>query len=340
MKKLISDIQLVLSSFPYFEKFANKVFLVTGATGSIGSLVVKVLLIASEKNNLSITVIAHGRNLDKLNGVFADYLNTKKLVFLVSDIKNQIQYDHKVDYIIHGANSTSSQSFIEQPVQTIMSIIEGTKNVLDFAKKSEVIKLVYLSSLEVYGTPEQFEVTETDSGYIDWTKPRSSYSEGKRMAECLCFSYFSQYDIPVVVSRLAQTFGQSIQDADNRVYAQFVRAVKNKKDIVLHTSGETIRNYCYLSDAVSALLYLLVFGEPGEAYNVANEETAVSIFEMAKIAESLSNGKTKVVFNIDNSIERGYNQDVKIKLMSKKLMALGWKPEIDLNESYYRMING
>lgn len=340
MKKLISDIQLVLSSFPYFEKFANKVFLVTGATGSIGSLVVKALLIASAKNNLNITLIAHGRNLDKLNDVFADYLNTKELVFLVSDIKNEIQYDHTVDYIIHGANSTSSQYFIEQPVQTIMSILEGTKNVLEFAKKRKIIKFVYLSSLEVYGSPEKFEVTENDSGYIDWTKTRSSYSEGKRMAECLCFSYFSQYDIPVVVSRLAQTFGQNIQDSDNRVYAQFVRAVKNNKDIVLHTSGETIRNYCYLSDAVRALLFLLIFGESGEVYNVANEETAVSIFEMAKIAANLSNGTTKVVFKIGNNTERGYNKEVKIKLMSKKLMALGWKPEINLNESYYRMING
>ena len=188
--------------------------------------------------------------------------------------------------------------------------------------------------------PDTFEVTESSLGTIDWTQVRSSYSEGKRMVECLCRSYADEYKVPVVIARLAQTFGAGIDNTDQRVYAQFARAVVNQTDIILKTKGETVRNYCYLSDAVAAVLYLVEKGEMGEIYNVANEDTACSIAEMATMVANLSNGKTKVVFEItDDSNKLGYLPTFKIKLLSNKLQALGWTPLVNLKDAFQKTID-
>ena len=135
--------------------------------------------------------------------------------------------------------------------------------------------MVYLSSLEVYGVPqtEDGTVTETDYGYIDPLSVRSSYSEGKRMVECLCASYAKEYQVPVKVARLSQTFGAGVEYHDGRVFAEFARCAVEKRNIILHTAGNTLRTYCYTKDAVAALLTILVKGEVGSAYNVTNKNT-------------------------------------------------------------------
>lgn len=80
---------------------------------------------------------------------------------------------------------------VEQPVETIMTAIQGTRNMLQFAERCKMESMVYLSSMEVYGImpKEQVEVKETDLGYINPLEIRSSYSEGKRMSECLCLCF-------------------------------------------------------------------------------------------------------------------------------------------------------
>ncbi len=163
----------------------------------------------------------------------------------------------------------------------------------------------------------------------------------KRMAECICRSYFSEYGVPIVIARLAQTFGAGFEPTDNRVYAQFARAAVSGQDIVLRTKGATVRNYCYLTDAVTALFLLCIKGAAGETYNVANEDTTCSIAEMAKIVENLSSGKTKVVFDLSaDTTQLGYNPEMKIKLLSNKLQELGWKPQNDIQMAFKKAING
>ena len=247
-----------------------------------------------------------------------------------------------MDYIIHGASATSSKYFVDHPVETILTAIKGTRNILEYAKYAQVEGMVYLSSLEVYGTPDGTKktISESDYGYIDPLSVRSSYSEGKRMAECLCVSYAKEYDVPVKIARLSQTFGAAVSYDDGRVFAEFARCVAEKKDIILHTQGNTVRTYCYTRDAVNAIFYILINGIKSEAYNVTNMETAVSIREMAELVCSIyPESGIKVRIEIPEDISGfGYNPEMRIILNNEKTQALGWKAEVGLADMYRRMI--
>ena len=306
--------------------FDNKTVLVTGATGLIGSLCVRSLL-ASGYNT---KILALVRNKDKADKMFGE---NKNLELLVQDIQAPITTDKHVDYIIHTASVTASKDFVEKPVETIMTALNGTTNVLEFAKKAKCTSVIYLSSLEVYGIPTKEIVTENDYGYIDIQTPRGSYPEGKRIAENLCVSFCSEYGVPVKIARLTQTFGAGVSKNDNRVFAQFAKSVIEKRDIILHTKGRTKRCYCYTTDAVTAIFTILTKGE-NTAYNVANKNTYISIYDMAK---SLENSNTKVVIETDDK-NHGYNPEMQICLDTKKLEQLGWKANTSLDVMFNRLI--
>ena len=324
-KILTEDVQNIIKEFD-MSVFDNKSVLITGATGLIGSLCVRSLL----SSGFNTKVLALVRNEEKARNMFAD---NKNLIYIVQDINNPISTDENVDYIIHTASVTASKDFVEKPVETILTSINGAKNILNLAKEKKSLGVVYLSSLEIYGVPEKEDVSENDYGYIDLLNPRGSYPESKRLVENLCISYGSEYNIPVKIARLTQTFGAGISKNDNRVFAQFAKSVVDKKDIVLHTKGATKRCYCYTTDAVTAIFTILTKGE-NTAYNVANKNTYITIYDMA---QSLANEHTKVVFEIDNK-NRGYNPEVKISMNTEKLEHLGWSAKVPLKEMFERLI--
>lgn len=320
------DIKNIIKDFD-MSIFDEKTVLVTGATGLIGKLCVKSLL----NSGYNTQVIALVRDGEKAKNLFGE---SKRLFFLIQDINQRISISRKVDYIIHAASTTSSKDFVEKPVETIYTALNGTRNILEFAKNKRIESMVYLSSLEVYGVNDFEDITENSYGYIDILNPRSSYSESKKMVETMCISYGSEYGVPVRIARLAQTFGAGVAKSDNRVFAQFAKAVINKENIVLHTKGETKRNYCYTTDAVRAIFTILTKGENNNAYNVANKNTYCSIADMALLLE---NENTKIVYQIDD-VNRGYNPTVKIKLNTNKLNSLGWEAKIGIKEMYIRLI--
>ncbi|SEQ46437.1 dTDP-glucose 4,6-dehydratase [Treponema bryantii] len=344
-KVLEHDIELLISYKQYFESFANTSILVTGATGLLGSILIKALLKFSSENNKLITVYAACRNKEKFAKVFTDYF-CSNLVPIYSDITKLDISNLTIDYIIHGASITDSKTFVEKPVETILTAFDGSRNLLKQCVNKNLKGFVYLSSLEVYGTFNSNEgiknAKENDSGYINVLSVRSSYSEGKRMIENLCISYSREYNIPVKIARLCQTFGAGVEYNDNRVFAQFARAVIENKDIILKTKGETIRNYCYTTDAVSGILTVLYKGNVGEAYNIANSDSTISIADMAELFCNLYEDSTsKVVFDCAENAEKlGYNPVMKLQLDSSKLQTLGWKPEISFGDMCKRLVDG
>lgn len=335
------DINILLESEKYlFHMLAGKTVFITGGTGLIGSNLILSLLQANEKFNLNIKVLALVRDLSKAEQIFSDFIDNEQFKLFIGDILTLPIIPQEIDFIIHGASITSSADFVNKPVDTIHTALQGSTNILELAKIKQVKSFVYLSSLEVYGVVEQKEIYEDNIGYIDFTNVRSSYSEGKRMAECLMISYAKQYGVPIKIARLGQTFGPGVDYNDNRVFAQFARAVIENKDIVLHTAGETERNYCYTRDALSAILYILLKGEVAQAYNVANESTMISIRDMAEMVAKLNNqNHTNVVIDLKDSQALGFNPVVKIQLKTKKLERLGWKPSIDLEQMFTNLIN-
>ena len=336
------ELEYIANRFPLLGELDSKSVLVTGATGLLGTQLVKTLLCYNRVKKAHIHVIACVRSAKKLEHVYGTAEKLYGLETAIVDVCQPIIYDGQVDYIIHCASVTSSQSFVKYPVDTIKTALNGTMNVLEYAKGKQVSCVLYISSLEVYGNPPFMNVSEEDYGFIDFLNVRSSYSEGKRMAECLCRSYLSQYGVPVKIARLTQTVGSGIEYSDNRVFAQFAKCVIEKQDIVLNTAGKTVRSYCDICDAVRALITILLKGKVGEAYNVANPQTALSIAEMAQmLCDEYPETGIRVVLNTPKDLEKlGYNPDIKINLNTDKLEALGWHAEVGISQMYRKLING
>ncbi len=310
--------------------------LITGASGYIGSMLVKHIL--SEDSGAEITAPLRrtaGTRLpasDRLRIIKMDLSEKSALDSLAPDCS----------YIIHCACATKSSEMAAHPVETAAGILSITENVLYYAKRcreSGALKsMVYLSSMEVYGNidcSDGHRAAEDEMGYINPLAARSCYPLGKRMAENLCYSYFKEYGVPVKIARLAQTFGHGVLLDDSRVFAQFARAAAEGRDIVLHTEGKSMGNYCGIDDAVKGILTILRRGADGEAYNVVNETNTMSIREMAElVAEKLAKGQIKVVCDIPKDNVYGYAPDTGLRLSGRKLMGLGWMPAQDLAEMY------
>lgn len=330
------------SDFASIEKDAvaflsGKTVLVTGATGLVGSLLIRFLLYAKYEYGIEICIVAVARNQEKLNEIFGDYCDDVEII-VCNLACDSLCYSQPVDFIVHAAAVTTSREMIERPIDVITLSFVGTQQTLRLAKEKQA-KLLYLSSMEVYGTlPDVAEVTEDMLGYIDLSSTRSCYPESKRMCEALCVSYARQEGVDVVIARLAQTFGAGILAGEARSFAQFARSALANNSIVLHTEGLSESNSVYTSDAIAALLLLLRKGISAEAYNIVNEQNHMTVRAMAELcANILSKGVSEVIVEPENAEQHGYAPDVKLVLSSNKIRKLGWEPTVSLAEAFVRL---
>lgn len=325
------NIALADTGIPW-EQLKGKTVLVSGATGLIGKTLVQLLLAYGQTQ-----IVALVRSPEKAKAIFG---TRDALTFVSWQASEPLSYSGSADYIFHCASQTSSKGFVETPVDTIATAYLGTEHLLRFAAEKHCAGFVYLSSMEVYGTPQtDDQITESYIGLIDPLKVRNCYPEAKRMCESLCVSYHSQYHIPTFIARLTQTFGPGVAADDNRVFAEFARCAIEKKDIVLHTKGETKRSYVYTMDAVRALLLIALKGTPAQAYNIANDATYCTIYEMATmVAGTLAGGQIRVRCELTDAEKLGYAPVLHMNLDVTALKGLGWQPKYDLQAMFRRMM--
>jgi UDP-glucuronate decarboxylase len=330
---LREDIENIAKLELTWEKLQDSSILVTGASGLIGSLILQSLSTADHFHRLGLSLYGTTHN------------NTAQPIpsvkYLPHDVRTPFNFKGSLDYIIHCAAVTNSKEMINNPVENLQTSIFGTENILSLAKLKSCKSVVYLSSMEVYGTVTYNEqlVTEDQLGFINLFNPRSCYPEGKRLCEMLCYAYWHEYNVPVKIARLSQTFGPGVNLNDNRIFMQFTKSVLNNENIILHTDGASYGNYCYTSDAVRAILLLLLSGKNCEAYNICNEKSTMTIKDMAElVADKIACNAVSVVTNILSNEITGYAPGNGLRLSSQKLKKLGWEPEFSLEDSYRRML--
>ncbi len=341
---LQKDLERVADDALLLEGLRGKRIAVTGATGLVGSWLIRALACMNRRHDAGMHICGILRSREKAKRIYgAAFMERDDVSFLEADITQAIPAeDAAVDLVIHGAAVTTSRTMVEQPVETILTAIEGTKHVLDYARAGGASCFVYLSSMEMYGSLEESgstRATEDRLGWLDLTKVRSNYPESKRMCENLCIGYGKEYGLEVKIARLSQTFGAGILPWENRVFAQFARSAMAGENIVLHTRGLSEGNYCYTGDCVRGILTIALKGRAMEAYNVSNESTHTTIAGMAEmVAGKLAGGRIRVVYDIPEENCYGYAADVKLLLDASRLRRLGWEPEVGLEEMYRRMM--
>lgn len=318
----ISDVEFI-----DWNRLRGTTFFITGATGLIGTALVKSLALVNKKRNLGLRIMALVRNEEKARARFLSCQEDVSLEFLVGSVESfdYNKAEGKVDYIIHGASQTASKEFVQHAVETMDTALSGTKNLLELAKNKKVQGFIYLSSMEVYGYPHKgHKVKEDEIGTFSPLNLRNSYPLSKIMCESMCSAYAQEYGIPARICRLTQTVGPVVSDTDNRIVAYFGRCVKHKENIVLKTKGDTERCYLHTVDAVTAIMTILLNGKDGEAYNAGDESTYCSISEMAnRIAKA--NG-IEVEYDLQPESSNGYLETLYMDLDTGKLKSLGWNP--------------
>lgn len=320
MNPYLQDIRSLFETGLDLSTLNDSRILVTGATGLIGSCLVDVLLTNPHRNY---QVYALGRNEERARRRFNNYWETADFHFIRHDISLPLDSDIRFDYIIHAASNASPNFFKEKPVEVIKSNIIGVENLMEHGIRHGMKRMLFVSSGEIYGEGDGREFTEADSGYVNCATPRACYPSSKRAAETLCVAYAAEYGADVVIARPCHTYGPYFTESDNRVYAQFIRNLLDGKDIVLKSRGEQYRSWLYVVDAAHALLTILTKGAKGEAYNVADEQSNITIRALAELLAGAED--RQVVFDIDDA--NGNTTPItRATFSTEKLAQLGWRP--------------
>lgn len=325
----IDDIQTVASfDFPW-QNLSGKNILVTGATGMVCSTFVEILM---SRHNQDFHVYASGRSEDKVKTIFAKYRDNPFFHFLKYDVREQLTCNIQFHIIIAGAGVASPQLYATDPVSVMKSNFNGVDNLLSYGISHGLERFLYVSSGEIYGEGDGRVFDEDYSGYVNCATLRACYPSAKRATETLCIAYGYQYGIDVRIARPCHIYGPNFTESDKRVYAQFIRNVLADEDIVMKSTGEQFRSWCYVADCASAMIYILLCGERGQAYNIADDSSNISIKALAEMIAEI--GRKRVIVEMPSETEKaGFNIVTKSVFSTSKLHNLGWKPMHNMKEN-------
>lgn len=356
MKTYKEDLQILLNQNIPWEKLSGKTVMISGATGMIGKCIIDLLMLknaeiqkeaekagigASTKCVWPICVTALSRNEKRAKERFGEYWDMDTFRYISCDVNEEIPECGQVDYIIHAASNTHPLQYSKDSIGTITSNIIGTKNLLDYAVSHQTQRFCFVSSVEIYGENrgdvEKFD--ENYLGYINCNTLRAGYPESKRVGETLCNAYYQTHQLDFVIPRLSRVYGPTMLESDSKAIAQFIKKAAASEDIILKSAGTQLYSYTYAMDAAMGILTVLLKGEQGEAYNISDADSEVTLRQITEwLAED--NG-VKVVFEIPDAAEqKGYSTATKALLDTKKMEALGWMPQIHMREGLRKTVKG
>lgn len=342
MNRIISEdvINIIEDKLP-FNKFYGKTVLISGANGYVPSYFVHTFIALNKYNDAGIRILALCRNQERAENRFAEYIERDDFEIIVQDVCEPICMHEDINIFIHAASPAGIKKRHEDPVNTFLSNVKGAENMLELARKNPCEYFLFLSSVDVYGRMNNNDrLKESDSGYLDPLNIRNAYSCGKRAAESLCKAYQVKYNIPAYIVRPFQIMGPGPELNDGRLHVDFISQILERKQIILKSDGTAVRSFMYISDAIKAMFYVMLKGNPGEAYNIVSESGEASVKELADLmAENVDDQ--------DITVEFDYEQRETIEVTgalsivtgdSTKIRSLGWTCNLSLAEGSARMM--
>lgn len=343
---ITEDADRIAAEFrPELQHMQGTTILVTGAAGFLCSYFIDAFARANQSflSSKPVCVIAVDNFQSGLPVRLEHLQNAPGIALRTHDARFPMQLDAKVDWIIHGASIASPVFYRRFPLETIDVNVTGTRLMLDLARRDNVRALLYISSSETYGDPhaKHIPTPETYWGHVSFTGPRACYDESKRLAETLCSTYFSLYKTPVKVVRPFNVFGPGQRLDDGRIIPDLISAALERRPLVLFSDGRATRSFCYVSDAIRAMLRVFFSGRPGEAYNIGNDTEEVSIGRLAERMSEVA-GEPKLPVRYEHNPDPNYTKDNPHRRCPDltKLRSLeGWKPVTDVREGLRRTLD-
>lgn len=314
---------------------AGKTILLSGATGMIGKCIIDLIMQYNHTHmdGDPIRLIALSRNGQSAKVRLAEYWKEESFSYIACDVNQKIPECGQADYIIHAASNTHPLQYSQDSIGTITANVIGTKNLLDYAVGHKTERFCFVSSVEVYGENrgDADRFREDYLGYLNCNTLRAGYPESKRVGETLCNAYGQTYQLEFVIPRLSRVYGPTMLSSDSKAIAQFIKKAAAGEDIILKSAGTQLYSYTYALDAAMGILVVLLKGKSGEAYNISDPESEVTLRQITEwLAED--NG-VKVTFEIPDVTEQaGYSTATKALLDTEKITELGWKPQTHMRE--------
>ena len=322
-------------------RLAGKTVLVSGGEGFLPSYLVDALLDANDAGlTPRCSVISVDNHATAARSRRAYREGREDFRLREQDVSEPFDVEGPVDVVVHAASIASPVVYRERPLQTIDVNVLGTRHLLELARAKKAERFVFLSSSEIYGDPpaEMVPTPESYWGHVSCTGPRACYDESKRLGETLCNVYHRQYGLHTISVRPFNVYGPRLRLDDGRVVPDFVRDALAGEPITVLSDGRVTRSFCYVTDAVSAILLLLAGGAAGEAYNVGNDDE-VTIAGLAAVVDAARDEPQGVRYRssedpaylVDNPSRRSPD-------LTKLRAAIEWAPAVPLADGIARTL--
>lgn len=331
---------IINSSLP-LEKLEGKTLMISGATGMVGKCLLDILTLYNENAQRPIKVVALSRNEAFAKERLFDIWEKDFFYYVSGDVNQMIPECGNVDFVIHAASNTHPLQYSQDSIGTITSNIIGTKNLLDYAVTHGAEQFCFISSVEIYGENrgDVGRFAEDYLGYLDCNTLRAGYPESKRVGESLCNAYRQTHHLDFTIPRLSRVYGPTMLLSDSKAIAQFIKKAAAGEDIVLKSEGNQKYSYTFVTDAVSGILYTMLCGISGQAYNIADRASDITLKELATILTEYAG--SRMIFELPSVKEKqGYSTATKAMLDASKLEKLGWTPKVHMKEGLLCTIDG
>jgi UDP-glucuronate decarboxylase len=299
--------------------------LVTGGAGFLGSHLCERLL-AEKREVICVDDLSTGRrsNVESL-------LANPRFTFVRHDVIEPLVLDD-LDEIYHLACPASPIHYQRDPVRTIRTAVDGTRHVLELARKTKA-RVLIASTSEVYGDPLQHPQREDYWGHVNPVGPRACYDEGKRCAETLAINYAGQHGVRVFIPRIFNTYGPRLHEQDGRVVSNFIVQALSGQALTVYGAGAQTRSFCYVSDLIEGFRRLISSDLVAQPVNLGNpRETTVAA--LARLIKRLTHSRAPIVqapLPKDDPCRR--NPDIR-----RATQHLGWTPQVKLEAGLRRTI--
>ena len=329
-KMYMSDLDYVIEhAEDVLNGFRNKSVLIIGARGLVCSAIADILFRYNEKKDANTHLYLAGRSIEALKERFSKYSKSKDCDFISfdSNISGDLigKLPDDISYIIDGIGPSAPGDIKAYPVDSLCNNVLLLKDLLTYADSRHSLGMLYISSSEIYGTSKKGgPFKEDDYGYVDILNPRSSYSSGKRACENLCACFAGA--VRTIIARPGHVYGPTARMDDDHIATSFAYEAAMGHDLKMNTEGLQLRSYCYMLDCASAMLTILIRGKSGDAYNISNPESVLTLRNMMDYIARAGN-VSLTVGNTDGHIHdhKMDNPMPDSSLVSDKLIKLGWK---------------